>query len=86
MLLTGLLFVCCAKLAFNATLTLRDIVIGDATPTDVVRALPYILAATLGTLLFAAVFNFNDDILIGTSIALAVAGFVATYMFDWEKL
>ena len=85
LLLTGVLFVICAKLAFNATLTLRDLLIGESTRDDMLARAPYVLAGALGLVLFAAVADLNDDGLVALGCVLTFASFVLVFFWNWKK-
>ncbi len=82
MLLCGLVYIACAKISFNATLSLRDACIGELTPREMLVRLPYVVAAAAALLLLAAVFAFDDDWLLLFMALLSVAGFVAVFQID----
>jgi hypothetical protein len=84
MLVCGLVYVACAKISFNATLSLRDACIGDLTPREMLRKLPYALGAVAALLALAFVFHFNDDFLLLFMALLSVAAFLGVFSLDLQ--
>jgi N-acetylneuraminate 9-O-acetyltransferase len=84
MLVCGLIYVACAKVSFNATLSLRDACIGELTPRDMLRALPWLIAALVGLLTLSYAFAFNDDFLLFFMALLSVIGFLGAFSLDFK--
>jgi hypothetical protein len=83
-LVCGLVFIGCAKVAFGATMALRDAAVGgsDWSWRELARRVPYVLASVGALLLVSVAMPLSDDWLLLGMALLAVGGFLWFFSLD----
>jgi hypothetical protein len=86
-LVCGLVYIGCAKVAFSATVALRDVAVGGSEWgwRDLVRRVPHVVASVAALLIVSVAMPLKDDWLLLGMALLAVGGFLFFFSLDLRK-